>query len=197
MTYGIFGESFIRPRMLVPALALTAVLALGFGAGPAWAERGAGQPEAAAKPDHQPLFAALDQWMSQNTASYTYDPQGLRDPFMPIPAIACGVCGDPGPTNHFTQLKLVAITMVGDGPALASFEDGFGASYILRVGDRLGPNQQRVVKISASTVTVEEPIREPGQTPRLMEIKLPTPGQTAGLTRSGQTLQIQRADSEL
>jgi Tfp pilus assembly protein PilP len=76
---------------------------------------------------------------------------------------------------ELNQLKLVAITTrsgAGLDSALASFEDGAGASYIIRRGDRIGRRQGRVVDITPDTVTVEEAAPSPGAPPRVTEIKL-------------------------
>lgn len=146
------------------------------------------------------LTAALGLWHSQTLAQYNYNISTLQDPFMPIRDVrgkpdlmAEGT--EPGDIStlppilrlELNQLKLVAITTrTSGGPAsaLASFEDGAGASYILRRGDRIGRRQGRIIDITPSMVTVEEPGRTGGTPARVTEIKLST-SDSSGLTRLG------------
>jgi Tfp pilus assembly protein PilP len=145
------------------------------------------------------LETALELWHSRTLGEYRHDLARLPDPFMPIREVRgkadSADISDSAETLslppilrlELSQLKLVAITVrsnSGAGGALASFEDGTGASYILRPGDRVGRRQGRVTGITANTVTVEEPPSAPGAPSRITEIKLG--GRDAGgLTRLG------------
>jgi len=138
---------------------------------------------------------ALERWHNRTLAEYDRKIAGLRDPFMPIRAVR----GQPEPADVYDsedlvspllsldldQLRLVAITtrsgIPGAGGALASFEDQSGASYILRLGDRIGRRRGRIIGITENTVTVEEPPPSPGAPSRLTEIRL------GGLYADGQT----------
>ena len=149
------------------------------------------------------LETALELWHSQTLKEYTYNISGLLDPFMPIREVrgkpetaGGGASSDSGEMLslppilrlELNQLKLVAITVrsgsSGSGSALASFEDGAGASYILRQGDRIGRRQGRITGITPNMVTVEEPSPASGAPPRVTEIKLSILD-TGGLTRLG------------
>ncbi|GHV57264.1 hypothetical protein FACS189460_3530 [Deltaproteobacteria bacterium] len=145
------------------------------------------------------LETALALWHSQSLAQYNYDIGLLQDPFMPIREVRgkVDVAGGEGDENmslppvlrlELNQLRLVAITIPSSarpGGGLASFEDGAGASYILRKGDRIGRRQGRITEVTASTVTVEEPPRAAGTPPRVTEIRLSVNSDTSGLTRLG------------
>lgn len=188
-------------KIAVPALALMMTAALGLVDSPAWARPNtqgetplklAGLDAAGLKsresetasPERQQLIKALDQWMSQTKADYTYDIPSLQDPFLPIEAVR-GVKPEGPEPSAFTQLKLVAITVSSDGSnTWALFEDGAGHGHILRPGDRFGRNDELVVSINASTVRVENPLRGPDGRTQITEIKLASPGSLAGLTRS-------------
>lgn len=201
MSARISGLSLARRgcKIAVPALALMMAATLGLANSPAWARPNtqgeatlklagldtAGsksrEPEAVS-PERQQLIKALDQWMSQTRASYTYDIPSLQDPFLPIEAVRGDKPKGPEP-SAFTQLKLVAITVSSDGSGTwALFEDGAGHGHILRPGDRF--NDELVVSINASTVRVEDPVRGSDGRARITEIKLASPGSLAGLTRS-------------
>jgi len=132
------------------------------------------------------LETALEIWHSRTLDEYNYKSAGLRDPFMPIREVR----GQPEPADVFdsgeavspllrlelNQLRLAAITTrsgsSGAEGALASFEDESGASYILRLGDRIGRRRGRIMGITENTVTVEEPPTSPGAPSRVTEIKL-------------------------
>jgi len=132
------------------------------------------------------LEAALEMWHSRTLAEYEHKIAGLRDPFMPIRTVR----GQPEPAEYYDpvetvspllrleldQLRLVAITtrsgIPGAGGSLASFEDQAGASYILRLGDRIGRRRGHIIGITENTVTVEEPPPSPGIPSRVTEIKL-------------------------
>jgi Tfp pilus assembly protein PilP len=158
------------------------------------------------------LTTALTQWHNQTLADYSYDISALEDPFMPIREVRGrpeGLVGasfsDVVDTSlppilrlELNQLKLVAITTrsgAGAGLSLASFEDGAGASYILRQGDRIGRRQGRVTNITAHAVTVEEPSPAPGAPPRVTEIRL-SGTDTTGLTRLGGQVDESQAAAE-
>lgn len=187
-------------KIAIPALALImAAVTLGLGESPAWA-RSNTQGETTLKmagrdvsgPERQRLFAALDQWMNKTKAAYNYDIGSLQDPFLPIKEVRGNQTGKPAP-SAFTQLKLVAITVLGDssGSSWALFEDGAGHGHILRPGDRFGRNNELVVSINSSTVRVEEPARGPDGRARITDIKLASPGSLAGLTRSEESISDQ------
>ncbi|MDR2935328.1 MAG: hypothetical protein LBV70_05570, partial [Candidatus Adiutrix sp.] len=160
------------------------------------ADPGLTQDQRAAKARAAALETALELWHSRILSEYSRDLGGRPDPFMPSREVrgAPGYAGasyDPSLPPilrlDLSQLKLVAITIrsgaAGAEGALASFEDGSGASYILRPGDRIGRRQGRITGITSNTVTVEEPPPGPGAPARLTEIRL------GGLDNSGRTRQ--------
>ena len=132
------------------------------------------------------LETALERWHNRTLAEYDHKIAGLRDPFMPVRAVR----GQQEPADVYDsedllspllrqdldQFRLAAITIrsgiPGAGGALASFEDQSGASYILRLGDRIGRRRGRIIGLTENTVTVEEPPQAPGAPSRVTEIKL-------------------------
>lgn len=126
--------------------------------------------------EHEPIFAAMDQWLNQVWESYDCDLPNRGDPFMPIRRVlsrrtcdflAIGGSGrqsqtgsSPIITTEFARLKLIN-TVIRQKPnrlALAVFEDRIGQSYILREGDRIGDMGGIITKIDDTSVTVEVPI---------------------------------------
>lgn len=205
-----------RPHLATLGLMMAAVL--GFGAASVCAHSSASPEKPPAhevglysesevitpdNPEQGPLFAALNQWMRQSMASYDYDLSNLRDPFFRMPSHRCGgqmQTNDNKAEDHLPPIlkysinsfKLVAITVNRDGSvALASFEDAIGRSYVLRTGDRFGRRQGRIVKITGTTVTIEEPGRGPGDPPLITERKLQVPDTPAGVAKSGEQAQTQ------
>lgn len=147
---------------------------------------------------HSGLMAALESWHRQVLSDYRIDVTALTDPFMPIKEVR-GTPESGGGAQmvdtslppllryDLNQLKLVAITVLSDRPggSLASFEDGAGSSYILRVGDSIGRNNGKVVKINPSVVTVEETGRQGQDKPRITDIRLNVLSRE-GLTRASE-----------
>ncbi len=127
------------------------------------------------------LIAALELWHYQTLATYNYNVMALADPFLPIkevrgvPPVKPEQDDDPRLPAilrmELNQIKLVAIVTVQNGPARASFEDGAGNSYILRQGDRIA-RRGRIIKITPSTVTVEEQGRRAGDPSEITDIRL-------------------------
>lgn len=149
------------------------------------------EPEA----ERAALFAALERWHQQTLANYSFNIASLQDPFLPIQEVRGTVQDDEmdAPDDprkpmilrlSLNQLKLVAITTLSDRPggALASFEDGAGASYILRQGDLIGRNGGRIISIEPTQVTVEEPPRGSRKEPEITVMKLDVLS-SVGLTR--------------
>lgn len=132
---------------------------------------------------HSALMTALEQWHYQTMSRYNVNVASLADPFLPIPDVRVGTGGTEDPVDislppllrlELSQLKLVAITVASNNPggALASFEDSVGSSYILRVGDRIGRNFGRIIKITPSVVTVEERGRRGTDAPKITDVRL-------------------------
>ena len=147
-----------------------------------------------------PLGAALGDWQRQAMVSYSFNIDELSDPFLPIkevrgtvetlPAIKDPLLDQPPHCRvELSQLKLVAITILSsrNGTGLASFEGTDGVSYILKLGDRIGRNKGRITKIEPAKVTVEEIFEQKTgkkSEARTTEMRLHTPGSSAGLTRT-------------
>ena len=156
--------------------------------------------------DRTAIFASLDTWHQQTLATYNYDITTLQDPFLPIkevrgtPEVDEGIEDDankpPILKMALNQLKLVAITTLSDRPggALASFEDGAGASYILRQGDLIGRDNGRITLIDAAQVTVEEHPRN-SKEPRVSVLQLNVLTNTTGLTREND-LQLMQTETQ-
>lgn len=153
--------------------------------------------EEKAQEEQRKITNALEGWHHLALENYNYNILSLIDPFMPIkevrgrqeeneeidPRVEATL--PPILRLELNQLKLVAITVLSSssGGALASFEDGAGASYILRQGDRIGRRKGVITSIAPTTVTVEEPPRGEGQSATITEIKLNTLS-TDGFSRS-------------
>ena len=191
---GVFSGR--RLKIALPAVGLMLAAALGLGVGPALADQKAGGPEPGAlagfkdikpdTPEQQPIFAAMNRTMHQTLASYNYDIKSLQDPFLPIEEVRIGKGNGPIEDDRlaFTQLKLVAITIPSSGSnALASFEDGTGSSYIMRVGSQFGRSKGKVTRIEPTQVTVVEPPRGDSKEPLVTVIKLNVLDTTTGVTR--------------
>ena len=157
------------------------------------AEAKTAEPTAEGDNNKEAMFAALDNWHRQTLATYSYDISSLQDPFLPIKEVRgtpeeAGEPDDPKKPMilrmRLNQLKLVAITTLSDRPggALASFEDGAGASYILRQGDLIGRDNGRITLIEPSQVTVEERPRGAKEA-QVTVLKLNILTNTTGLTR--------------
>ena len=200
-----------RLKITGSALGLMAAAALGLGAAPAWADdmvQDGSAPKAEAvmaplagfkdikpeTPEQEPIFAALNQNMRKTLASYNYDIKSLEDPFLPIKEVRVGIESGPVEDDRlaFTQLKLVAITIPSSGSnALASFEDGAGTSYIMRVGSQFGRSKGKVARIDPTEVTIVEPPRGDSKEPVATVIKLNVLDSTTGVTRHEQETQVQ------
>lgn len=100
----------------------------------------------------------------------------------------CPGCPPPLVRLNLSAFKLVGITLAAGRGPLASFEDEFGHSYLLRPGDLIGNNQGCIVKITGSAVTVREPRLGPEKPARLVEIKLEAPAGQAGLADQSEDL---------
>lgn len=203
---GLKGQEEIVPAVtLAPAEAPPVVLAQNKSgaetAGSTAAKAGAGAPN---EQNRAAIFAALDTWHQQTLATYNYNISSLADPFLPIKEVR-GTQPDSAEDDEFkrrppilqmtlSQLKLVAITTLSDRPggALASFEDGAGASYILRQGDLIGRDNGRITSINGAEVTVEEQPRG-SKSPRVTVLKLNVPSNTTGLTRESDQQPTQSA----
>ncbi|MDR0881571.1 MAG: pilus assembly protein PilP [Candidatus Adiutrix sp.] len=149
---------------------------------------------------HKDLFAALTQKRTQTMATYNFNIRTMDDPFLPIKEVRGTVeeklANDraseanlpPILRLELTQLKLVAITILSSNPnnSWASFEDGTGASYILKVGQNIGRNHGRITKIMPNEVVVEETGRTGNDRPKITTIKLDVT-KTDGLTLTNQS----------
>jgi len=200
-------------RIAGPALALMMAAIVGSDAGPVWAQENTRSKFEPGTPDQRLIFEGLDQWMSRNSSSFEYDPQGRHDPFLPMKAVRKPEKLEPedwpkgGCYTHKASglLKLVAITSAllpdSHSSELASFEDSSGASIIVRQGDCIegygyfGGGRSRVVEITDSTVTVEEPPRGPLKEPRLIIMHLNALDGHIALTRPSEA-QVQSGETD-
>ena len=96
-----------------------------------------------------------------------------------------------------SQYKLVAITIISQGSdvrdtlpnngsmAVASFEDGLGRYFLVRTEDRIGNRRGRITKITASSVTIQEP-GDSADSPRIIEIQAPAQNASNDPIRPGE-----------
>ena len=139
-----------------------------------------GQKPAAQAPAKEPAKATTEVAAVEPPApvSFTYEPQGKRNPFQPLvvekrevapppqrkaeQAAKPGGSGTPLENMDLAALKLVAIVWNIPNPR-AMVEDGGGKGYILTVGTRIGKNQGEVKSISSAGVVVREKYEDDGK----------------------------------
>ncbi len=111
-----------------------------------------------------PIYSYAEGIQS-NEASYTYDPEGKRDPFRPLveekEEIAEPDIDRPeklkGPLEKYelSQFRLMAIVVVNGVPnAMVSTPDG--RSYRVKEGDYIGIKSGQVLKIETRAVDADE-----------------------------------------
>ncbi|MCB0308234.1 MAG: pilus assembly protein PilP [Bdellovibrionales bacterium] len=95
--------------------------------------------------------------------SYTYNPVGKRDPFVPFSGEFVNftvVAKTPLEKYALSELKLTGIIWgISDPRALIKAPDGY--SYIVRMNAPIGKNRGRISRITRREVYVEEEDRDP------------------------------------
>ena len=95
---------------------------------------------------------------------FSYNPQGLVDPFKPFIQIGStgktveGIPKTPLQEYDLSQLKLTAIIVMGKERNFAMVEDSAGKGFTLRKGTYIGKRGGRVKAIQTDRVIVEEPL---------------------------------------
>jgi Tfp pilus assembly protein PilP len=157
---------------LVVAAVLTAALAA-----PSLAQAPA--PGAAAPAPGAPAASGIDtarsilnQEFEASPGTYTYDPQGRRDPFV---SLLRPVSADTGPKTRppglrgflISEVALKGIVKTPKGfTAMLMFND---KSYFVNSGDRLFDGQ--ITAIDATTVTFRQEVTDPLSTVKTREVK--------------------------
>ena len=129
------------------------------------------------------------QTTAKKTASmkrpvFSYNPQGLVDPFKPFIQIGSagktvvGIPKTPLQEYDLSQLKLTAIIVIGEERSFAMVEDSAGKGFTLRKGTYIGKRGGRVKRIQTDRVIVEEPLSPYAEesAKREVVIKMPEEG---------------------
>lgn len=152
----------INTAVLCILLQLTAVSLLEAQAGPSQLSNAAGHASSTEQQE-QITLEALEGFLLDNAASFTYKREGRPDPFMPFitqemiqaetetaqEALTGMRQFEPG------QLSLVAVMFTDRGP-LAMVQDSIGKGYVLRKGTKIG-RAGEVVNIVQNKVVIQEP----------------------------------------
>ena len=115
---------------------------------------------------------------------FSYNPQGLVDPFKPFIRIGSGgktVEGIPRtPLQEYdlSQLKLTAIIWMGKGKSVAMVEDSAGKGFTVKKGTFIGKRGGKVKSIELDRVIIEQPSSPYGtrSTSRDIVITMPEEG---------------------
>jgi type IV pilus assembly protein PilP len=92
-------------------------------------------------------------------ANFTYDPNGLRDPFRSYEweREKLAEADVRGPLEEFDVSQLSVVGVVWNvGNARALIQDPSGQGFIVSEGARVGKNEGRIIKIDDSVVVVKE-----------------------------------------
>jgi Tfp pilus assembly protein PilP len=158
-------------------VAVAAVLALGLAAvvsaqAPAAATQAPAAPAAPAQPSGMDTARSiLNEEFEAAPGTYTYDPQGRRDPFMNMlkPVSDTGPKTRPPGLRGFmiAEVALKGIVKTPKGfTAMLMFND---KSYFVNTGDRLFDGQ--ITAIDATTVTFRQEVTDPLSTVKTREVK--------------------------
>jgi Tfp pilus assembly protein PilP len=120
----------------------------------------------------------------QKAAVFSYNPQGLVDPFKPFIQIGASAKPVPGvprtPLQEYdlSQLKLTAIIWLGSDESRAMVEDSAGKGFTVQKGTYIGKRGGKVKVIHKDRVVVEVPLGtlETGSKTREIVMKMPEEG---------------------
>jgi len=118
---------------------------------------------------------------SQKKPVFTYNPQGLVDPFKPFIQIGStsktieGIPKTPLQEYDLSQLKLTAIIWVNEKESCAMVEDSAGKGFTLKRGTYIGKRGGKVKTIRKDRVIVELPLRTYGTKSDTREVVMKMP----------------------
>jgi Tfp pilus assembly protein PilP len=160
-------------RTAVSAAVLLGVAVVAAAQAPAPATQAPGAPPAPAQPAGiETARSILNEEFEAAPGSYTYDPQGRRDPFV---SLLRPVSADTGPKTRppglrgflIAEVALKGIVKTPKGfTAMLMFND---KSYFVNSGDRLFDGQ--ITAIDATTVTFRQEVTDPLSTVKTREVK--------------------------
>lgn len=112
---------------------------------------------------------------------FSYNPQGLGDPFQPFIQIGSagktlqGVPKTPLQKYNLSQLTLTAIIWTGGGDSRAMVRDSAGKGFALKKGTYVGNRGGRVKAIHLDRVIIEESVKLYGKQSKAREIVMKMP----------------------
>ncbi len=112
---------------------------------------------------------------------FSYNPQGLVDPFKPFIQIgspgkpSSGVPKTPLQEYDLSQLKLTAIIWLGGDGSRAMVEDSAGKGFTVKKGTLIGKRGGKVKTIHLNRVIIEEPLSVYGKQTRTREVVMKMP----------------------
>jgi len=124
---------------------------------------------------------AKDQVSPKKKPGFSYNPQGLIDPFKPFIQIGSpgktvpGVPKTPLQEYDLSQLRLTAIIWLGSDASRAMVEDSAGKGFTVQKGTHIGKRGGKVKAIRLDRVIIEEPVRGYGKQSRAREIVMKMP----------------------
>jgi len=113
--------------------------------------------------------------------AFSYNPQGLVDPFKPFLQIGSvgktveGIPKTPLQGYDLSQLKLTAIIWIGEEESVAMVEDSAGKGFTIKKGTYIGKRGGKVKAIHMDRVIIEQPLRAYGKRSKLREIVIKMP----------------------
>ncbi len=130
--------------------------------------------------------APTDQASPKKKPVFSYNPQGLIDPFKPFIQIGSagktlqGVPRTPLQEYDLSQLRLTAIISMGNDASCALVEDSAGKGFTVKKGTYIGKRGGKVKAIRLDRVIIEEPVRSYGKQSRTREIVMKMPEEEGG-----------------
>jgi Tfp pilus assembly protein PilP len=161
-----------RTRVVGAALAAALYATAALAQAPAPAGQAPGAPGAPA-PGTDTVRSILNQEFEAAPGTYTYDPQGRRDPFV---SLLKRIDADTGPKTRPPGIKGFLIQEVAL-KGIVKTPKGFtamllgtdGKSYFVTTGDRLFDGQ--ITAVDAITVTFRQEVTDPLSTVKSREVK--------------------------
>ncbi|MBW2058361.1 MAG: pilus assembly protein PilP [Deltaproteobacteria bacterium] len=115
--------------------------------------------------------------------TFSYNPQGLADPFQPFIQVGSsgktlkGVPRTPLQEYNLSQLTLTAIIWMDGGESRALVRDSAGKGFTLKRGTYIGNRGGRVKAIKRNRVIIEEPMRVYGKESKMRQIVMKMPAE--------------------
>ena len=121
-------------------------------------------PETAKPPEKKPAVAAQTQegaTVQGKKVTWSYDPTGKRDPFMPAKDLDTGLGVIPKIQQYNLDQMWIDGIFVGAGRDVAHILLPDNSDWFVKVGDEIGVNRGRVKRIEPEGIVVEEQYLDP------------------------------------